>query len=175
MIILYREQSNISIREAISTEGTVISKLLYESFLEYQKDYTSKAFAATAIDSKTVRQRMEEGPVWVATINDKVAGTASLVIGNDEMYVRGMAVHPKYRGKKIGWALLENIEIFAKENDCTRLILYTTPFLHKAIKLYETFGFRRSNEGPDNLFGTPLFAMTKVLTIRHAKLFSPSG
>jgi hypothetical protein len=42
--------------------------------------------------------------------------------------------------------------------------LSTTPFLAFAIALYERFGFRRSDAGPRELFGTPLFTMTKDLT-----------
>jgi hypothetical protein len=43
------------------------------------------------------------------------------------------------------------------------LLLSTTPFLSEAIKLYERSGFRRSTEGPRELFGTPLFTMEKQL------------
>ena len=37
----------------------------------------------------------------------------------------------------------------------------TTPFLSSAIRLYEGFGFRRTNDGPQELLGTPLFTMKK--------------
>jgi hypothetical protein len=43
------------------------------------------------------------------------------------------------------------------------LFLSTTPFLTHAIVLYEGLGFQRSNEGPHDLFGTPLFTMVKTL------------
>src|SRR5260370_227302 len=43
------------------------------------------------------------------------------------------------------------------------MYLSTTPFLDRAIRLYERFGFQRSDEGPLDLFGTPLFTMTKRL------------
>jgi short-subunit dehydrogenase len=45
--------------------------------------------------------------------------------------------------------------------------LSTTP-LTRAISLYEQYGFRRSDEGPNNLFGTPLFTMVKVLYVTEA-------
>jgi hypothetical protein len=58
---------------------------------------------------------------------------------------------------------LRQIESFASERGFQRLFLSTTPFLNRAIQLYEHHGFGRRIEGPDNLFGTPLFTMEKIL------------
>ncbi len=33
----------------------------------------------------------------------------------------------------------------------------------RAIALYERYGFRRTDDGPSALFGTPLFTMVKTL------------
>ncbi len=41
------------------------------------------------------------------------------------------------------------------------MFLSTTPFLHSAIRLYERFGYRRTDDGMNDLFGTPLFTMEK--------------
>jgi ribosomal protein S18 acetylase RimI-like enzyme len=49
------------------------------------------------------------------------------------------------------------------------MFLSTTPFLIGAISLYERAGFRRTGEGPHDLFGTPLFSMEKVLHAKAAK------
>lgn len=42
-------------------------------------------------------------------------------------------------------------------------VLSTTPFLARAIRLYEQSGFQPTTEGPSDLFGTPLFTMVKTL------------
>jgi ribosomal protein S18 acetylase RimI-like enzyme len=78
-----------------------------------------------------------------------------------------MAVHPNARGRQIGNLLLEEIERFATAAGFTRLYLSTTPSLDRAIRLYERFGFQRIDEGPNELFGTPLFTMEKVLIPRR--------
>jgi GNAT superfamily N-acetyltransferase len=72
-----------------------------------------------------------------------------------------MAVLPQARGLQLGQLLLKQVEEFAREQNHTRLVLSTTPFLSPAIRLYEGAGFQRADEGPHHLFGTPLFTMVK--------------
>ena len=74
-----------------------------------------------------------------------------------------MAILPAARGNKIGEKLLTQIEKFAIANRYERLLLSTTPFLDRAIHLYEKFGFRRNGEPPHDLFGTPLVTMAKII------------
>jgi ribosomal protein S18 acetylase RimI-like enzyme len=41
--------------------------------------------------------------------------------------------------------------------------LRTTPYLDKAIKLYERFGFVKLDKGEEDYFGTASFLMEKIL------------
>jgi ribosomal protein S18 acetylase RimI-like enzyme len=136
---------------------------LSESFAEYESLYTPKGFAATTITEEQVAHRVEEGPVWVVVRDDLIVGTVSVVPRGESLYIRGMAVLPATRGQRIGELLLTHIEKFAISGAFRRLFLSTTPFLHRAIQLYEKFGFRRIDEGPHDLFGTPLFTMEKAI------------
>jgi ribosomal protein S18 acetylase RimI-like enzyme len=74
-----------------------------------------------------------------------------------------MAVAPASRGRGVGELLLRRVEAFASERGFGRMFLSTTPFLDRAIRLYERYGFERTGEGPYELFGTPLFTMEKLL------------
>jgi ribosomal protein S18 acetylase RimI-like enzyme len=74
-----------------------------------------------------------------------------------------MAILPAARGKRIGELMLKDVEAFGMARGHERMTLSTTPFLSRAIRLYERFGFQRSDGGPADLFGTPLFTMTKKL------------
>jgi hypothetical protein len=58
---------------------------------------------------------------------------------------------------------LIQIETFAIANGYERLLLSTSPFLDRAIHLYEKFGFRRNGEPPHDLFGTPLITIKKII------------
>ncbi|CAN5665178.1 hypothetical protein BH18ACI4_BH18ACI4_06800 [soil metagenome] len=149
---------------ALADDASAVASVLLESFVEYKSSYTNEGFNATTPTSDQLRNRMTEGPVWVALHNGAIVGTASAVSQGEALYIRGMAVLPAARGHKVGELLLKAVESYAMAHGCKSLILSTTPFLSRAIRLYEQFGFRRSGVGPHNLFGTPLFTMVKNLS-----------
>lgn len=152
----------IALRKAVADDVPDIVSLLYESFIEYRGLYTVEGFAATAISQSEVIERMHEGPVFVATLmNGTIAGAVAIVSKGESLYIRGMAVHPSARGQRIGELLLARIERLAVTEGFERMFLSTTPFLQRAIRLYESFGFNRTDEGPHELHGTPLFTMEK--------------
>ena len=82
---------------------------------------------------------------------------------NDQLYIRSMAVAPSARGYGVGKLLLRQMERSSLEEGFSRLTLKTTPFLTRAIRLYEHFGFQRNDDISDDLFGTPLITMEKIL------------
>ena len=157
----------INIRCATTADLSEIATLMHEAFLEYRTLYTEEAFLATTPNADRIAVRMTEGPVWVAEHDASIVGTVSVVPRGDDLYIRGMAVLPKARGLQLGQLLLNQVEEFAREQNHRRLVLSTTPFLLRAIRLYEGAGFQRTDEGPHDLFGTPLFTMVKdVVTLR---------
>src|SRR5262245_57809843 len=153
------------VRMALADDAFSIASLLARSFTEYESSYTPEAFAATISTPDRIRDRIDEGPVWVALRNGAVIGTLSAVARGEAFYLRGMAVDPTARGDGIGRELLERAEEYAIRNGFERLSLKTTPFLESAIRLYERYGFIRNNEKPDDLFVTPLFTMVKNLPV----------
>lgn len=158
-----QQMPEIHIRMAAPEDAPSIAAVLHDSFVEYKSLYTEEAFAATAPAGAQVRNRMTEGPVWVVLHRNSIVGTISAVPKEQGLYIRGMAILPAARGCGIGKLLLGQIESYASEHGFKRLFLSTTPFLNRAIQLYERYGFKRSGEGPDNLFGTRLFTMEKIL------------
>jgi GNAT superfamily N-acetyltransferase len=164
--------SQLRIRPAGPADAATVAKVLHESFVEFEPLYTSAGFAATALAPEQVIARMQEGPIWLAIHENQseenppdkheAVGTVAAARKEESVYVRGMAVVPAARGLRAGSQLLETAEQWAVGQGISRLYLSTTPFLHAAIRLYERHGFRRM-PGPLDLFGTPLFAMEKML------------
>jgi nitroimidazol reductase NimA-like FMN-containing flavoprotein (pyridoxamine 5'-phosphate oxidase superfamily)/GNAT superfamily N-acetyltransferase len=153
----------IEIRVATREDSGQVASVLESAFAEYRSSYTEGGFAATVISKDKVEARMAEGPMWIALHDGVVVGTVAAVSKGEALHVRGMGIVPAARGKKIGERLLKHVEELARRQGHTRMTLSTTPFLARAISLYEYFGFERSAEGPLDLFGTPLFSMEKEL------------
>ncbi|GHO94239.1 hypothetical protein KSF_042870 [Reticulibacter mediterranei] len=154
---------HIYIREATAKDAESITAVLQGAFAEYKVAFTAEAFTATTPTREHLVLRLSEGPIWVAVQGEIIVGTISAVLKSKEVYLRSMAILPSARGQGIGRLLLGQVEEFARRHNYERVFLSTTPFLTQAIGLYERDGFYRSDEGPYELFGTPLFTMVKIL------------
>ncbi len=155
-------RSNIHVRFATIDEVRSIAAVLFDAFIAYKPLYTTEAFAATTPSAVEIKLRFDEGPTWVAILDNRIVGTVAVMATDNALYIRSMAVLPNARTRGIGKILLEQIESHAKANGFKRMFLYTTLFLNDAIKLYERFGFVQTGELQD-LKGTPLMMMEKEL------------
>jgi GNAT superfamily N-acetyltransferase len=163
--------THMDIRRAGLGDAPAIAQVLHDSFVEFEALYTAGGFSATTLSPEQILARMREGPVWVATSESAVIGTVAAILKDGESgCIRGMAVLPSARGSRIGAALLQHVETWAAGSECMRLFLSTTPFLSSAIRLYERAGFTRTDEGPLDLFGTPLFVMKKDIPTAALRL-----
>jgi putative acetyltransferase len=153
----------VQIQTATAEDAPLIASILNAAFAEYKSLYTAEAFAATVLNEELVRARLHEGPMWLAVHDGRGVGTVSAVQRENGLYVRGMAVIPSARGLGAGARLLTHVCDVAAASQAPRVFLSTTPFLTSAIRLYESFGFVRTEDGPNQLRGTPLFTMEKRL------------
>ncbi len=78
--------------------------------------------------------RAEQLPVGCAALRRVDPATAE---------IKRMYVLPKYRGKRIGWALLERLEHIAHELAVERLVLETGDRQPESLALYGKYGFTR--------------------------------
>ncbi len=145
------------------SDAPAIAQVLAEAFAEFRPAYTPGGFAATTPGAQEIKLRFGEGPMWVAVREGIIVGTVSAVPKGEALYLRSLAVRPDARGQRLGEALVEQAEEYGVTQGLRCLFLSTTPFLTGAIRLYERVGFVRSEEGPGDLFGTPLFTMRKAL------------
>ena len=146
---------------ATTEHAPAIAEVLKLSFQEIRDLYTPQAYTATVMSTDQVNRRIEEGTVWLASLGEKPVGTISGVLSGADFYIQSMAVIPVARGQHVGLRLLKALQHYAKEKNCASLLLSTSPYLKKAIRIYEKFGFEIINEPPYELEGVPLFSMGK--------------
>jgi ribosomal protein S18 acetylase RimI-like enzyme len=154
---------DVRIRTAAPADAERVAALLREAFVEFEPLYTPGGFAATTPEAAEIRRRLSEGPAWVAVCEQRIVGTVAAVVKPDGVYMRSMAVSPAARGLGAGRLLLQTVEELAIADRASRIYLSTTPFLAAAIRLYDSAGFVRTGEPPDELYGTPLITMAKPL------------
>ena len=160
-------QPIVEIRRANQRDAAPIELLIRESFREHEPAYTSEAFDLATPREHEIENRIKEWTVWVAVRANVIVGTISAYSEGFAMHIRSMAVHPSMRGQGIGKLLLQRVEDFASASGYKRLLLNTTPFMNRAIRLYETFGFE-FNGTEQNWFGTRLRTMSKELTLARS-------
>jgi len=156
---------NVVIKLAGSSDANTIARLLVCAFEEYKQLYTKRAFSATTLGPYKIKERIYKQSIWVALVDDVVCGTISFVLEGNTLFIKSVAVAPLARKKGVGKAMMKHAEATALNLGLAFLELTTTPFLHEAIKLYETFGFTAC--GQKDLYGTPLVRMVKNLKPAH--------
>lgn len=149
------------LRFATPEDAEAITLVLAKSFAEYESSYTPQAFVATVPTVNEIKKRFGREIIWVALNKGRIVGTVSVLPKEGSLYIRSMAILPQARGNRLGEEFLREIEDYAIGHNFRRVFLNTTPFLERAIRLYEKLGFVRC--GADDLFGTPLLTMERSL------------
>jgi N-acetylglutamate synthase-like GNAT family acetyltransferase len=162
-----RGRAIVQIRRAKQRDAVAIELLIREAFSEHESAYTHEAFDIATPGKHEIEKRIADWAVWVAISANVIVGTVSAHAKGRRLQIRSLAVHPSMRGRGIGRLLLARVENFAYAHGYKHLILNTTPFMNRAIRLYEAFGFRFTGS-KRNWFGTWLRTMTKALAA-HTK------
>ncbi|MEO1258777.1 MAG: GNAT family N-acetyltransferase [Bacteroidota bacterium] len=144
-----------------------MADILKEAFDPFKSLYSPEAYANTVVGEQVIQQRVAAGFSWLFVEEDIVLGTVSAVPTWEGLYVTGMAVLPLAQGKKVAYRLMDRLEKCSVEKGVERLYLYTTPFLHKAVNLYEKFGFTRYGNPQDQWMGTTLIQFEKMIGVQE--------
>lgn len=84
---------------------------------------------------------------YVFEVNGESAGMCKLVPfayrSSHIVYLGGLAIHPSYAGKGYGFAMMQEIIAYAKQQGFIRIELSVAAINDKAIGLYEKAGFQK--------------------------------
>ena len=93
-----------------------------------------------------------DGRLLLVEVDVEIAGTVSLrKIREDAGEIKRMYVKPKFRGKKLGNLLIEEVIEISKGNKFTKLYLDTAQFMSSAISLYKKYGFKETTSYPESV------------------------
>ena len=152
------------IRRAVEKDAEAILACLRSAFQPYQQDYTTSAYEDTVLSSAALQERRRTMTIFVAeTDSGQIVGTiACSMVGGGEGHLRGMAVFPHWQGKGVSQQLLESAERELQSKQCRVVTLDTTQPLQRAIRFYESNGYRASGKVGD-FYGMPLYEYEKQL------------
>ena len=92
------------------------------------------------------------GRMLLVEVDGEIAGTISLrKIREDAGEIKRMYVKPKFRGKKLGNLLIEEVIEISKGNEFSKLYLDTAQFMSSAISLYKKYGFEETTFYPESV------------------------
>jgi N-acetylglutamate synthase-like GNAT family acetyltransferase len=136
--------------------GTIIylHGVIYEK--EYGFDYTFEPYVAEFL-SKFILFKSDREKIWIAQKDEKIVGSVAIVkFSDDQAQLRWLLVHPEVRGLGLGKTLVEKAIQFSKTKGYRSIFLWTLNILPAAAKLYQSSGFRKTQENPGRLWGVAL-------------------
>jgi N-acetylglutamate synthase-like GNAT family acetyltransferase len=122
---------------------------IYQPWFEkFNRNWIEKYFWMEPLDFEILQHPKEHilqkgGSIFMASYRNEIAGTVALKFVEPGVYeFTKMAVDEKFRGKKVGQALVNAAIEKAKTLNAKKIILYSNTVLEPAISLYRKTGFR---------------------------------
>lgn len=112
---------------------------LIEIFCEAFGDLREEAIELISYNTTT-----DDRVLWVAMLNDEVAGTVTSAKEGKVQWITALAVHPSKQGLGVGTALLNWVKDFALRNGEKVVMLDVEIDNEKALAVYEKAGFIKS-------------------------------
>ncbi|MES2620063.1 MAG: bifunctional helix-turn-helix transcriptional regulator/GNAT family N-acetyltransferase [Bacteroidota bacterium] len=141
-----------------------------EDFKKLNVEWLKKYFTVEPVDERVLNNPEKEilerdGQVFFALYRDEVIGTCAVKKTTPKTYeLLKMAVTEKFQMKGVGRLLMSKAVDFAKTKKAKVLELETSRKLESALKLYEDFGFKISEEVPSGDYQRCTIKMTLDLS-----------
>ncbi len=144
------------IREVHIGELDEVSSLLKDAYLQYKSSIPPERWENYLEDIIDVRSRLEESELIVAEMDNRMVGCITLYLDAGRSMpgawppgyavIRLLAVHPEYRGRCIGHALMDECILRCRRAKVKAIGLHTTELMKVAREMYERMGFVRFPE-----------------------------
>ena len=154
-IIQYKESHLEEIRSILTEYMTFIANELMKPPWKFNVEVDHEVdFTMNNLD----KFEKPDGRLLLVEVDGQIAGTISLrKIRDDSGEIKRMFVRPKFRGKKLGNLMIEEVIEVAKKNSFSKLYLDTAQFMSSAINLYKKYGFEKTESYPECIVAKELW------------------
>jgi ribosomal protein S18 acetylase RimI-like enzyme len=133
---------------------TYLHGILY--WAEYNYGLSFEGYVAAGLHEFVMNYDPARSRVWVCEYDNKMVGFLALMDRGEAAQLRYFLVVPAFRGLGLGRKLLDQYMAFLRQCQYRSTYLWTTEEQVAAIKLYQRYGFRLSEEKASTAFGKPL-------------------
>jgi GNAT superfamily N-acetyltransferase len=170
-----------TLRRAAPHELAAVTELLLAAYAGYEREMPPDLFARYL--AGLVPTESDLPRTIVAAVDDDLVGTARLYapgtsgigLPDDVAWVRAVAVRADAEGTGLGRRLMDECHRRASTSGAHAVMLHTTSFMARAVKLYEALGYVRTpawDIDPDRLY--PLREPSGITVIAY-RLDLPRG
>jgi len=129
----------------VQLHGTIYAR-------EYGLDHTFEGYVAAAMGEFAIKYNDRNDYLAVAE-QGQVYGSIAIVGHDDLAQLRWFIVHPDLRGQGVGKQLLDGAVIFCRERQFKSVFLWTISELTTAARLYQSAGFRLTEQNTHEIWG----------------------
>jgi GNAT superfamily N-acetyltransferase len=117
-------------------------------------DHTFDAYVAIPL-AEFARSHASRERIWIVEDGERIVGSIAIVKSSEETaQLRWLLLHPEVRGHGIGRRLVEEALDFCRDAGYSSVFLWTVDTLPIAAKLYQSVGFRPTEELAHELWGS---------------------
>ena len=156
-------QASVTLRSPVPGDiGWVIHRQAVLYAHEYGWDWTYEALISKILGEYVAGFDTSREDGWIANRDGQIVGSIFLMRSDDPQVgkLRLLYVEPDARGLGVGHRLVETCIERARQLGYRRLTLWTNDVLTAARRIYETSGFRLTNEAGHRSFGQDLVGQT---------------
>lgn len=151
-----------TIFQAQSTDDFILVRELLLEYLTWAIAQTKNEFGEDVDVKEMLNNTMSNlsnymppnGHLLLATLDGKAVGIIFLKgLREDTCEIKRMYVRPGYRGKHVGYKLLEHAITGARDHGYSKILLDSGRFMTHAHALYKSFGFKEVERYPESEMG----------------------
>jgi len=129
-------------------------------------DHTFDAYVAIPL-AEFAKSKSPRECIWIVEKEGRIIGSAAIVkFSEKEAQLRWLLLHPEVRGRGLGRRLVEDALDFCRDVGYSSVFLWTVNTLPIAAQLYQSVGFKQTDELTHELWGSTVTEVRYELALK---------